>query len=171
MSTVAIVALVIGIGIAITGCWPFMVAVESGSMEPNLMPGDVVILMHPSRVGLITWTEGKERDYKSFGEYGDVIVYYPNGLGKPIIHRAIAYVEKGDRIPVLSGGKLSYSDTFAEIDGYITQGDANRVPDQLAVLRFSERTEKVLPVQKDWIVGVAKLRIPIIGYLRLLIPI
>ncbi|MFN3384810.1 MAG: S26 family signal peptidase, partial [Archaeoglobaceae archaeon] len=58
VSTIAIVAIVVGIGVAVTGCWPFMVAVESGSMQPNLMPGDVVVLMHPSRVGVVTWEEG-----------------------------------------------------------------------------------------------------------------
>ncbi|MDK2877010.1 MAG: signal peptidase [Archaeoglobaceae archaeon] len=171
VSTVALVGLIIVVGIAITGCWPFMVAVESGSMEPNLMPGDVVILMHPDRVGLKTWEEGKQTGYKSFGDYGDVIVYYPNGHGKAIIHRAIAYVNASDNIPILSGGKLSSTDEKAEISGYITQGDANRIPDQLALIRTPNGVEKIQPVQEDWIVGVAKLRIPLIGYLRLLIPI
>jgi signal peptidase len=31
--------------------------------------------------------------------------------------------------------------------------------------------EKIQPVQENWIVGVAKFRIPLIGYLRLLIPV
>ncbi|MCS7118882.1 MAG: S26 family signal peptidase [Archaeoglobaceae archaeon] len=171
VSTVAIVVLVVGAGIAITGCWPFMVAVESGSMQPNLMPGDVVILMHPSRVGLITWAEGRNNGYKSFGDYGDVIVYYPNGNGKPIIHRAIAFVEEGEKIPILSRGEFVYSENVAQISGYITQGDANRISDQLALLRISGKMESILPVQKEWIIGVAKFRIPLIGYFRLLIPV
>ncbi|MEM0215812.1 MAG: S26 family signal peptidase [Archaeoglobaceae archaeon] len=171
VSTIAIVAIIIFLGIAITGCWPFMVAVESGSMEPNLMPGDVVILMHPSRVGLKTWEDGKKSGYMSFGDYGDVIVYYPNGHGKAIIHRAIAYVNASENIPVLSGGKLSRTEEVAEISRYITQGDANRIPDQLAVVRSQRGLDRILPVQEEWIVGVAKLRIPLIGYLRLLIPI
>lgn len=170
VSTIAVVALVIILGIAITGSWPFMVAVESGSMEPNLMPGDVVILMHPSRVGLTTWEEGKKSGYMSFGNYGDVIVYYPNGHGKAIIHRAIAYVNASESIPILNSGRLVPSDEIAEISGYITQGDANRIPDQLAFLP-PYRAEKIQPVQEEWIVGVAKFRIPLIGYLRLLIPI
>lgn len=171
VSTVAIVFAIILGGIALTGSWPFMVAVESGSMEPNLMPGDVVILMHPSRVGLTTWEEGRISGYTSFGDYGDVIVYYPNGHGKAIIHRAIAYVNASENIPVLNKGKLSPTDEIAEVSGYITQGDANRIPDQLAIIRSSSGTEKILPVQEEWIVGVAKFRIPLIGYLRLLIPI
>ncbi|MCS7144313.1 MAG: S26 family signal peptidase [Archaeoglobaceae archaeon] len=171
VSTVTIVAVIILGGIALTGSWPFMVAVESGSMEPNLMPGDVVILMHPSRVGLTTWEEGKEIGYMSFGNYGDVIVYYPNGYGKAIIHRAIAYVNASENIPVLSKGTLSPTDEVAGVSGYITQGDANRIPDQLAVIRSPSGGEKILPVQENWVVGVAKFRIPLVGYLRLLIPI
>ncbi|MEM0351199.1 MAG: S26 family signal peptidase [Archaeoglobaceae archaeon] len=171
VSTVLIVVVIIAAGIAITGCWPFMVAVESGSMQPNLMPGDVVILMHPSRVGIVTWEDGKERGYRSFGDYGDVIVFYPNGNGKPIIHRAIAYVNEGERIPVLLKGELSYSDSIAKISGYITQGDANRISDQLALVRFPGGAERILPVKEEWIIGVAKFRIPLIGWLRLLIPI
>lgn len=140
-------------------------------MQPNLMPGDVVVLMHPSRVGVVTWEEGKKIDYRSFGDYGDVIVYYPNGNGKPIIHRAIAFVNEGDRIPTLTKGVFTYSENVAQISGYVTQGDANRVSDQLALLRIGGEAQPVLPVKEEWIVGVAKFRIPLIGYFRLLLPI
>ncbi len=175
VSTLIIVAVVVGVGIALTGTWPFMVAVESGSMEPHLYPGDVVILISPDRAGgIVTWEEGVKTGYKSFGNYGDVIVYKPNGYGKPIIHRAIAYVHKGDRIPALINGKLVLTNEVAENDGYITQGDnilTNRIPDQLAPASLSPLGEKIKPVKKEWIIGVAKFRIPYIGYLRLLLPI
>jgi signal peptidase len=167
VSTLIIVAVIIGAGIAITGAWPFMVAVESGSMEPHILKGDVIFLFSPDRVGITTWKEGKETGYRSFEDYGDVIIYKPNGHGKPIIHRAIAYVHKGDKIPILYNGKLVYSDFTAENDGYITQGDnryTNPKPDQLAILNG----EKIKPVKKEWIIGVAKFRIPIIGYFRLI---
>ncbi len=175
VSTLIIVAVVIGGGIAITGTWPFMVAVESGSMEPHLYPGDVVFLISPERAGgIVTWEEGVKENYMSFGDYGDVIVYKPNGYGKPIIHRAIAYVHKGERIPALVNGKLVYTDVIAESDGYITQGDnviTNRIPDQLAPASLSPLGEKILPVKEEWVIGVAKFRVPLIGYVRLLIPI
>ncbi len=173
VSTLIIVAVIIGLGVAISGTWPFMVAVESESMEPHLYPGDVVFLLGVDRVGITTWEEGVKDHYMSFGDYGDVIVYKPNGFGKPIIHRAIAYVHKGDRIPVLYNGKLVYSNEIAQSDGYITQGDnkiTNRIPDQLAPARVSPIGEKILPVKKEWIIGVAKFRIPLIGYLRLIFP-
>lgn len=175
VSTLIIVAVVIGGGIAITGTWPFMVAVESGSMEPNLYPGDVVLLLSPSRAGgIVTWEKGVESGYMSFGNYGDVIVYKPNGYGKPIIHRVIAYVHKGEPIPAVINGKLVYTNQIAENDGYITQGDnvkTNRLPDQAIPGAFSPLGERIKPVKEEWIIGVAKFRIPIIGYLRLLIPI
>ncbi len=166
VETVAVLAIIVGVGVAITGTWPFVVAVESGSMKPNLQPGDIVFLIGVERNGgVVTWLEGVEKNYKSFNNYGDVIIYRPNGDGKPIIHRAIAYVNAGDKIPVLVNGKLLYSDYIAESSGYITQGDnpyTNPIPDQLA---------NIEPVKKEWIIGVAKFRIPLIGYLRLLIPI
>ncbi|WP_202318348.1 S26 family signal peptidase [Archaeoglobus neptunius] len=175
VSTLIIVAVIIGGGIALTGTWPFMVAVESGSMEPHMYKGDVIILVGVDRNGgVVTWEEGVKTGYMSFGNYGDVIVYKPNGYGKPIIHRAIAYVHKGEHIPALVNGKLVYTNQIAENDGYITQGDnvrTNQLPDQAVPGAFSPIGEKIKPVKKEWIIGVAKFRIPYIGYLRLLIPI
>lgn len=170
ISTLLIVGVIIGVGIAITGTWPFMVAVQSGSMEPHIHKGDVIILFGLNRVGdVVTWVEGAKINYKMFGDYGDVIVYHPNGdtSKTPIIHRVVAYVHKGDRIPMLlkkDGQRiLVYTDQIAESDGYITQGDANPVPDQLAP------GWDIQPVKREWIVGVAKFRIPYVGWVRLLI--
>ncbi len=170
VTTVIVAGVIIGLGIALTGTWPFMVAVQSGSMEPHLHIGDVIILVSPSRTKIITWEEGKKIGYKMFGDYGDVIVYYPDGDHQltPIIHRVIAWVNKGDRIPMLDHDKLVLTKFIAPCSGYITQGDHNPIPDQVAELPNGMR---ILPVKPSWIVGVAKFRIPYIGYLRLLIPI
>ncbi|AGK61623.1 signal peptidase I, archaeal type [Archaeoglobus sulfaticallidus PM70-1] len=161
ISTLVIVGIIVGAGILITGTWPFMVAIESGSMEPHMHVGDVVILMSPDRVGITTYVEGVEKNYKAFGDYGDVIVYHPNGdrSKTPVIHRVIAYVEKGEHIPVKIGNKLYLSKYVADHSGYVTQGDHNNAPDQPIISS---------PVKKEWIVGVAKLRIPLIGYIRLI---
>jgi len=170
VTTLITVAFIIGVGIALTGTWPFMVAVQSGSMEPHLHIGDVVILVSPSKTKIVTWVEGKRENYKSFGDYGDVIVYYPNGDRRvtPIIHRVIAWVNAGDRIPILdhTTGRLKLSNVVAKSSGYITQGDHNAFPDQLAELPNGERIQ---PVKDSWIVGVAKFRIPYVGYFRLIL--
>ncbi len=151
-STLIIVAVIAAVGYILTGAWPFMVAVQSGSMEPHIHKGDVIILVGKDRTKIITYVEGKKMNYKSFGDYGDVIVYYPNGdrSRTPIIHRAIRWVNAGEMLP---GG------VRAKHSGYITKGDANSMYDQPFL---SE------PVKPEWIVGVAKFRIPYVGYLRLI---
>ncbi len=152
ISSIIIVAVIIGIGIVITGTWPFMVAVESESMEPHLHKGDLVFLVSPDRVKIITWVEGKEKNYKSFGDYGDVIVYHPNGnKAKLIIHRAICWINKGDLMP---------NGQPAPNSGYITKGDHNQLIDQPFLS---------LPVKKEWIIGVAKFRLPYLGWFKLIL--
>ncbi|WP_457549634.1 S26 family signal peptidase [Archaeoglobus sp.] len=214
LSTIAIVAVIVGVGIAITGAWPFMVAVQSCSMEPHIHKGDVVILFGLSRVGkVVTWIDGHENNYMMFGDYGDVVVYRPNGNNgeTPIIHRVLAYVHRGEYIPILIkiNGKeyLGYVKVKAKVSGFITQGDANyelcKIQDLKNLLIYNyillynkskKRFDKVYlsdltkfkvcklgipdqlapgwniePVKMEWIVGVAKFRVPYIGWIRLLI--
>ena len=105
-----VVAIVGGIALAlflICGTWPAIVAVESGSMEPHMNIGDLVIVVQKDRFGeLQTWDEAHQTNYTKFGDYGDVIIYRPNGetdfwasIGllplssqTPIIHRAMTWV-------------------------------------------------------------------------------
>jgi len=152
LSTLIIVAVILGVGFAITGTYPFMVAVESGSMIPNMYRGDVIFLMSPDRTDIVTYAEGMKTGYTSFGDYGDVIVYRPNGDANktPIIHRAMGWIEKGSPMP--NGLPAPHA-------GYITKGDHNPIADQPTL------TE---PVKHEWVVGVAKLRVPAIGHLSLL---
>jgi signal peptidase len=214
------------------GLWTPMVAVESGSMVPNLNIGDIIVVQGASRTDIVTWDDAKLSGYKAFNNPGDVILYRPYGkeslniidqakalLGvpvppdkaTPIIHRALQFVEKGD--PMWDGGPA------APFSGYITKGDHNEVIDQqageifgianatyLSVHRqeiaqvgdgiyMDKRTGLIIynspavnlsslgltngtyvgdgisyfvPVEKDWVIGVARVRIPIIGYIRLL---
>lgn len=134
---VLIVAIVASIAYAVAGTWPVAVCVPSKSMEPNIHVGDLVFISGRSHI--TTYETGKVTGYKSFGDYGDVIVYRPNGDSSktPIIHRAMEKTE----------------------DGYVTKGDGNPVTDQRAGLSRL--------VKRDWVIGVAKLRIPYIGYIPL----
>lgn len=214
------------------GLWTPMVAVESGSMIPNLNIGDIIIVQGASRTEVIPWDEAEQKGYQAFNKPGDVILYRPYGKeslnlldqGKallgispgyekatPIIHRALAYVEKGE--PIWADGPV------AQFSGYITKGDHNEMIDQQAGrilgmaresylrenrddlskvdegiyldknsgliiysappndLRYlgldngtyaGEGISYLTPVKKDWVIGVARAKIPLVGYVRLL---
>lgn len=131
------------------------VAVESGSMLPNIGIGDVVLIQAFDRTEIISYTQGSLSGYKSFDEYGDVILYHKFGdtTYTPIIHRAMYWVDEGE--PMWNGGPA------APHAGYITKGDNNRDIDQAA------STSRLQPVREEWIIGVARWHIPWVGYLSL----
>ncbi len=204
------------------GLWTPMVAVESGSMVPNLNIGDIVLVQGASRTDVIPWEEAEKTDYATFNNPGDVILYRPYGKASfnlldqlkmligfapskekatPIIHRALRYVEAGD--PMWEGGPA------APFSGYITKGDHNEVIDQMAGQIFGsanlsyidahrdelmavgsdvyldknigliiyktangtfvgEGISFLTPVKEEWVIGVARARVPLVGYIRLL---
>lgn len=159
---VIVVALFSGVSKAALGLWTPMMAIESGSMEPHISKGDIVVIQSPDRVEIRTFREGKKTGYTSFGGYGDVIVYRPYGREDltPVIHRAMYWVEEGE--PMWQGGPP------APHSGYITKGDnpvTNEALDQMGGISYHT------PVKKEWIVGVARLDVPYAGYLRLAIPV
>ncbi len=97
------------------GTWPAVVTIESGSMIPNMNIGDLVVVVQKDRFGeLQTWDDGRISGYKKFGDYGDVIIYRPNGITDtwasvgllplskqhPIIHRAMTWIPAGDPVPM-----------------------------------------------------------------------
>lgn len=90
---------------AYTGLWPPLVVVESDSMmhsEDNISyvgvidTGDLVLVKSVNAASDIkTYMDGYTSGHRTYGDYGDVIIYKVNGndLGTPIIHRAIVYLE------------------------------------------------------------------------------
>jgi signal peptidase I len=112
-----VICVVGGIALAlylICGTWPAVVTIESGSMIPNMNIGDLVVVVDGNRFGeLQTWDDGKVSGYKKFNDYGDVIIYRPNGITDmwasigllplskqhPIIHRAITWTDAGNPVP------------------------------------------------------------------------
>jgi signal peptidase len=128
------------------------VSVISGSMEPNLNIGDLVIYGNLAKTGVITYEEGEISGYKSFNKYGDVIIYGRYGNKKDrLIHRALYWVDEGEEM--YPGGPI------APHSGYITKGDHNSLIDQKAPnISYGQ------PVKIEWIVGVSKWRIPWLGY-------
>ncbi|MGI0149837.1 MAG: hypothetical protein ACREDF_09950, partial [Thermoplasmata archaeon] len=55
--------------------------------------GDMVFQqVAPTRASVITYIEGRARDYSTYGDYGDVIIFRRASNPVPVIHRAIMYV-------------------------------------------------------------------------------
>ncbi|NEU59117.1 S26 family signal peptidase [Halorussus sp. MSC15.2] len=174
--------IVLAIGLllfAVSGVWPPMVAIESGSMQPNMEKGDLVFIMEEGRLapaaaqqgtGVVTYQAGKEAGYKKFNRYGDVVVYQPYGSSQetPIIHRARFWVEDGENwydeakkqyLPEGVDNCRELSNCPASHAGFITKGDHNGFYDQ------SRGISNV--VKPGWIRGTAEVRIPYLGYVRL----
>ncbi|MBP2146716.1 signal peptidase [Methanofollis sp. W23] len=164
------VAVVAGIALVlflVSGTWPAVVAIESGSMIPNMNVGDLVFVSAPERYGdFQTWEDGQASGYVKYNDYGDVVIYRPNGADSvnPIIHRALMWVEANQTVmlPLETGHTAEYTAPHA---GYITMGDNNPAPDQLSVYR--EVGGQIEPVKKEWVVGKALFAIPLVGYLPL----
>ena len=165
---------------AVSGVWPPMVAVESGSMEPHMQKGDLVFVMNEQRfapdyavdgTGIVSYHVGEEQKYRSLGSYGDVIVYNPNGrpTRTPIIHRPRFWVEEGENwlskadpayLPSHDCGAIS--NCPAPHAGFITKGDNERTND------YYDQTRGISgPVKPEWIAGTAEVRIPWLGWVRL----
>ena len=90
---------------AYSGLWPPLVVVESNSMmhgDDNtshigaIDTGDLVLVKkvdHPTDIS--TYVEGLSTGHKTYGDYGDVVIYKKGGSDTltPIIHRALIYLE------------------------------------------------------------------------------
>ncbi|UVE51179.1 S26 family signal peptidase [Haloferax larsenii] len=173
------VAAVLAVGLllfAISGVWPPMVAVESGSMEPHMQKGDLIFITGPDRyvpdaavdgTAVVTAETGSEVGYRSFGGSGSVVVYHkPGSIGPPIIHRAMLYVESGENWYERANPEYMSADNCKELahcpapyDGFITKGDNNPRYDQVSSISD--------PVRPSWVQGVARVRIPFLGWVRL----
>jgi len=156
LSVIIIVAMIGGVLFGVSGTWPAIVAVESGSMVPNMNVGDLIFVVEENRFGpLMTSAEAEAAGVKSFNGYGDVIIYQPNGNAKvtPIIHRALMEINESTALTV----NLTHA-------GYITKGDHNPTIDQGNT--FSH-IGVMQPVKEEWIVGKALFAIPLVGYLPL----
>ncbi|WP_254762433.1 S26 family signal peptidase [Natrinema marinum] len=183
LASLAIVAIVGLLLFLISGQFPVLVAIESGSMTPNMHAGDIVFVVEEGRfagdgavegTGVVTLEQGRENGYRKFGKPGDVIVFRPNGdpTATPVIHRAHFWVEAGENWVQTTAdpGSLEGA-TCADIrscpaphDGFVTKGDANPAYDQLP--RSGSETTVVSP---DWVTGKAMFKMPQLGMIRLLV--
>jgi len=102
--TFIIVIAALSVLYAYTGNWPPMVVVESGSMQHSasyayfgdINTGDVVMVKKVSSASqIITYVQGEASGFRSYGEFGNVVIYRPLGdASLPlVIHRAIIYLQ------------------------------------------------------------------------------
>ncbi len=202
---IGLVVLLLGSMSISTGSYPPMVVVESGSMMHDresgslgvIDPGDLVLVMDPDRVNIITFAEatevgGENEGYESHGMPGDVIIFRKNGgTDTPVIHRALLKV-----IPNEGGGwdvpgteilgaesitieldypcfhgsnNLRIEEWVPEHGGYITTGD-NKWSNGCQYDQISLKDENgnmVQPIKEEWVIGVASMEIPWIGAVKL----
>ena len=176
--SILIVVLVAALLFGLAGVWPPLVAVESDSMEDQIMTGDLVFVVDADRyshdaavaeTGVVPADVATEAEYQRFDRHGDVIIFMPNGDGgeTPIIHRAHYFVTEGenwyDRADPDRVGNADDCDELSHCpaphSGFITHGDNNAFYDQ--VQRDSA------PVKPEWIISRAHRRVPVLGRIRL----
>ncbi len=98
----ALIALLLVGLYAYTGNWPPAYVVESDSMQHGtsdivglINTGDLVLAQRINASAVTTYIVGMTEGYRTYGEFGDVILYHPDGdtAVTPIIHRAILYLD------------------------------------------------------------------------------
>ncbi len=136
------IIIIFGAVYAYCGVWPPLVVVESSSMQHSshayvygvINAGDMVFVKKvtvPSSIQ--TYVDGEHTGFKSYGEFGNVIIYHKNdeNFTTPIIHRAIVYLiwnrsEGGFDIPSLmnipygSSWRSSSGDNYNNITRWLT---------------------------------------------------
>jgi len=150
------------------GVYPPIVVVVSNSMLHNdtnvgelgiISPGDIVLVKRTDSI--VTKMNATKTGYKTYGDYGDVIVYRPDGEDvTPVIHRALMWVEEGQWIE--RNETLGIYRSFrADSSGFITKGDNNNIIDQQGGISSL--------VEKDWVLGVARGELPWLGLISMLV--
>ncbi len=191
LAAVAIVGILLAALWAYTGQFPDtpMVVVTSGSMMHadasygkvgTIDPGDLVLVKKISDQYDIK-TRGERSNpatsHRTYGDYGDVIIYYPMGNKDrtPIIHRAVCWVEyNAGRYTIKEYGienalsvslpELHIFDYKPSNSGFITKGDNNELPDQ-----YPSGGICAQPVNPEWIIGKARGELPWFGMIKLMI--
>ncbi|MCI4325254.1 MAG: S26 family signal peptidase [Thermoplasmata archaeon] len=100
VALMVIIVLLAGL-FAYTQNWPPLYVVESSSMQHGtndnvglINTGDLVLAQQVPTTSITPYVVGLQTGYKTYGEYGDVLLYHANGvLGPaPIVHRSLAYL-------------------------------------------------------------------------------
>ena len=57
----------------------------------------MVLVKDKNKCDIISYVEGSQTGYSTFGDYGNVIVYYRDS-GNPVIHRAFLWLDYNNGI-------------------------------------------------------------------------
>ncbi|MCD6299394.1 MAG: S26 family signal peptidase [Thermoplasmata archaeon] len=191
LAAVAIVGILLAALWAYTGQFPDtpMVVVTSGSMMHADAPYGKIGTIDPGDLILVKKISGKDdvitrgarnnpaTTHRTYGDYGDVIIYHPMGNTErtPIIHRAICWVEYSKGVYTVKeyGIENASSITISELhifdykpanSGFITKGDNNELPDQ-----YPNGGICAQPVKPEWVIGKARGELPWFGMIKLMI--
>ena len=205
LAIIAVIVILAGITIY-SGEWPPASVVESESMQHSsnwtwgtINTGDIVLVKYTGNPAqtVNTYVTGRESNYSTYGEYGNVILYNdPNG--NTVIHRAMFYLSWDNGTPVVTGYEnqtwlrivndnviiyncgYTHRNLIVDVshyenqDGFITVGDHN-----LAVSQLFNRTFDAYyaadqnigiapgPITEGQIVGVAVGQLPWFGLIKL----
>lgn len=166
LTPAAAVILVTLVVVGIVGAWPPFVAVETGSMAPEVERGDLVVVTSTDRFPWGGLVGGDDAGAPTrLGGTGDVAVFtHPETEDRPILHRIAFSVSEGEDwteradSAMLDGTCRELSTCPAPYDGYVTYGDANGEYDQSA---------GIAPiVREDWIHAKALFSVPHLGWFR-----
>lgn len=163
------------ISLIFTGMFTPFYSVSSGSMEPNLERGDLVIAVSPDRAtspsqhGDTHITPADQSgDYITFNQQGHVILFEPSNYEQTFIHRAMFWVDEGENWYDRANQDYTNANSCEQLlncpapnSGFITKGDANSQYDQ--AFGISE------PVPPEDINAVAWFSVPYLGYIRLIV--
>ncbi len=82
---------------------PFSVVMSESMQHDNtrseigcIDTGDVVVVRSPEKAEIVTYIDATKTGYKTFGDYGSVIIYERGNGHNPVIHRAIIWLEWDD---------------------------------------------------------------------------
>ncbi len=161
--TLLIIVALLGSFYAYTENWPPLVVVESSSMQHGsgdvlgvINAGDLVLVKRvevPSQV--TTYAQGEASGMSSYGEYGNVILYAPNGdrSTTPVIHRAILWLEWNSTyrkfvVPSLSdlschAGYLWFPGGNSSGEGYCPASPSSLITGYLELLHVGWQSVKV----------------------------
>jgi signal peptidase I len=191
-----------------TGQWfqAPLVSIESGSMEHTppvhqtnppfgrigtIDAGDLVLIKKVNTRDEVITHGGSfagaqaENGWQSYGLYGDVIVFHPDGNKDitPVIHRAMSWVEitfvnnqrtytlkeygiinQTSLPPIPELGLETNAQPQWDHSGFLTKGDNNRLFDNLPNQGIYESSQ---PIKVEWITGKARGEIPWFGTINL----